>query len=329
MRFDQLKRREFITLIGGAAAWPLAARAQQPAEIGVLISQTLGPYAGRMAAFHRGLKKGGFVEGANLAVEYRWAEGHDERLPTLAADLVRRAVKVITGLDSTAGVLAAKAATATTPIVFVIGGDPVQNRLVASLGHPGGNVTGVTGMSNELNSKRLGLLRDLLPNASLFAVLINPPNPNAESDAKGLQDAAASMGLTIKVFKVSSDREIDAFFAALVRERIPAFLLTPDPLFLARREQIIALAAYNTIPAMYLGREFADAGGLISYGADIPDLWRQEGLYVSRILKGEKPADLPVQQPTKFELVINLKTAKALGLTIPSGLLAIADEVIE
>jgi putative ABC transport system substrate-binding protein len=326
-----MRRRDFITLLGGAAAaWSVAARAQQGMPvIGVLNSQTLGPYADRMAAFHRGLKEGGFVEGANLAVEYRWAEGHMDRLPALAADLVRRKVRAITGLESTAAVLAAKAATATIPIVFSAGADPVQNRLVASLSHPGGNVTGVSSMANELGPKRLGLLHDLLPDASSFAVLINPDNPNAERDTKRFQDAAAAMGLTVKGLSARNAREIDAFFATLVRERIPAFLTAPDSLFTARREQIAALAAYHAIPAMYESRLYVDAGGLISYAAETLDLWRQEGLYVSRILKGEKPGDLPVVLPTKFELVINLKTAKEIGLTVPPDVLSLADHVIE
>ena len=327
-----IRRREFITLLGGAAAtWPLAARAQQPAlpTIGVLMSQTLGPNADRLAAFHRGLKQAGFVEGANLAVEYRWAEGHDERLPALVADLVRRKVKVIAGLESTAAVRAAKAATTNIPIVFHIGGDPVKNRLVESLSHPGGNVTGVTALTNELGPKRLGLLHDLLPNASTVAVLINPTNPNAEPDAKALQDAAPSMGIALKVLTARNEREIDAFFATLVRERIPAFISSPDPLFGARSEQIVALATYNAIVGMSASREAVDAGGLISYGSDHIDEWRQVGVYVSRLLKGEKPADLPVIQPTKFQLAINLKTAKAIGIDVPPALLARADEVIE
>jgi putative ABC transport system substrate-binding protein len=326
-----MRRREFVTLLGGAAAWPLAARAQQPAmpTIGVLISSALGPFAERVAAFHRGLKQGGFVEGANLAVEYRWAEGHDDRLPALAADLVRRKVKVIAGLDSTAAVLAAKAATTTIPIIFVIGGDPVSNRLVDSFSHPGGNVTGVSAQGNELGPKRLGLLHDLLPNASAVAVLINPANPNAEPDAKALRDAAASLGMTVTVLSARNEREIDAFFATLVREHIPAFTTSPDPLFFARREQIAALATYNAIVSMTSNRIFVDAGWLVSYGADPLDTWRQEGVYVSRVLKGEKPADLPVLQPTKFQLVINLKTAKAIGLTVPPDVVSIADEVIE
>jgi putative ABC transport system substrate-binding protein len=282
-----------------------------------------------LARFHRGLKEGGFVEGANLAVEYRWADGQYDRLPALAADLVRRKVKVIAGLDGTQAVLAAKAATTTIPIVFSIGGDPVSNRMVESLGHPGGNVTGVSGMANALGPKRLGLLHDLLPNASTVAVLINPTNPNAEPNVKALQDAAASIGVTLKVLSARNEREIDAFFATLAREHIPAFITSPDPLFSARREQIAALATYNAIASMSPSLDDADVGWLVSYGSDVVDRWRLAGVYVSRILKGEKPADLPVQQATKIELTINLKTAKALGLTVPITLLGRADEVIE
>jgi putative ABC transport system substrate-binding protein len=327
-----MKRREFITFLGSAAAaWPLGTRAQQTAlpTIGVLLSQTLGPVADRLAAFHRGLKEGGFVEGANLAVEYRWGESHAERLGALAADLVRRKVKVIAGLDTTAAVLAAKAATTTIPIVFVIGGDPVSNRLVESLGHPGGNVTGVSAMSNALGPKRLGLMHDLLPKASTLAVLINPANPNAEPDAKALQTAASSLGMTIKVLSARNEREIDAFFATLVREHIPAFITSPDTFFNARREQIAALATYNAIACMSSARDDVQAGWLVSYGSDLVDNFRLTGVYVSRVLKGEKPADLPIIQPTRFLLVINLKTAKAIGLTVPGDILSIADEVIE
>jgi len=328
----RVKRRGFMGLLGGAAAaWPLAARAQQPAPpaIGVLISQTLGPFVDRLAAFHRGLKEGGFVEGANLAVEYRFGEGHYDRLSALAADLVRREVKVIAGLDTTAAVLAAEAATTTIPIVFAIGADPISNRLVESLGHPGGNVTGMTAMSNALGPKRLGLLHDLLPMASTVAVLINPTNPNAEPDVKALQAAAASIGMTVKALSARNEREIDAFFATLVREHIPAFITSPDSLFVARREQIAALATYNAIAGMSVNRIDVDAGWLVSYGSDQLDSWRPAGVYVSRILKGEKPADLPVIQPTKFQLVINLKTAKAIGITVPQNILSAADEVIE
>jgi putative ABC transport system substrate-binding protein len=326
-----MRRRQFITFLGGAAAWPLAARAQQLAVpvIGILLSQPSRVFAERMAAFHRGLKEGGYVEGENLKIEYRSAEGDDKRLPALATDLVRLKVKLIAGVNSTAGVLAAKAATATIPIVFNIGGDPVKNHLVASFNRPGGNVTGVSFMINELGPRRLGLLRDLLPTASVVGVPVNPENPNAESDAKDLQAAAGSIGLTMNVVPVRNEREIDAFFATLVRQRADAFLTTADPLLFARREQIVVLANYHAIPAIYDGRGYADAGGLISYAPDIPDMWRQAGLQVSRILKGENPPNLPVIQPTKFELVIDLKTAKSLGLTVPQNLIAIADEVIE
>ena len=327
-----IRRRAFITLLGGAAAgWPLAARAQQPGlpVIGFLNSQPLGPFAERLARFHRGLKEGGFVEGANLAVEYRWADSHEDRLPALAADLVGRKVKVIAGLDSTQAVLAAKAATTTIPIVFQIGGDPVRNRLVENLGHPGGNVTGVSGMSNALGPKRLGLLHDLLPKAAAVAVLINPSNPNAEPDVKALQDAAVSLGMTIKVLPVRNEREIDAFFATLAREHIPAFITSPATLFTARREQIAALATYNGIAGISPARDDVDAGLLVSYGSDTVDNWRPAGVYVSRILKGEKPGDLPILQPTKFQLVINLRTAKALGLEVSQDVLSIADEVIQ
>ncbi len=327
-----MKRRDLITLlVGAAAAWPLTARAQQPAMpvIGFLNSQAAGTYAEQLAAFHRGLKEGGYVEGANLAVEYRWAEGHDDRLPELAADLARRQVKLITGVNSTATVRAAKAATATIPIVFDIGGEPVINRLVPSLNRPSGNVTGVSAMNNELGPKRLGLLHDLLPNASNMAVLVNPENPNAESDANALQAAASPIGLTMNVLPARNEREIDAFFATLVRQHVAGFLTTPDPLLTSHLQQIVVLANYHKIPAIYVSRFYTDSGGLISYAADLLDMWRQAGVYVSRILKGEKAADLPILQPTKFQLVINLKTAKALGLDIPPKLLAIADEVIE
>jgi putative ABC transport system substrate-binding protein len=326
-----MRRRDFITILGGAAAWPLAARAQTaaPRLIGVLMTQTLGPYADQLAGFHRGLKQGGFVEGGNLAVEYRWAESHDERLPALAADLVRRKVRVIAGLDSTTAVRAAKAASTTIPLVFAIGGDPVKNRLVESLSHPGGNITGVSSLSNELGPKRLGLLHDLLPNAATVAILANPTNPNAEFDVKALQDAASSLCMTVKVLPARNERDIDAFFATLVGEHIPAFIMTPSPLFNARREQIAALATYHKIASMTSAREFVDAGWLIGYGSDSSDNWRQAGVYVSRILKGEKPGDLPVIQPTKLQLVINLKTAKAIGLSVPGDVLSIADEVIE
>jgi putative ABC transport system substrate-binding protein len=325
-----MQRRDFLALFGGAAGWPLAARGQAVAPtIGFLHSQTPGPFADRLAAFHRGLKEGGFVEGANLAVEYRWAENHDDRLPALATDLVRRKVKVIAGLNSTAAVRAAEAATTNIPLVFDIGGDPVKARLISSLNRPGGNVTGVSSMGNELGPKRLGLLHDLLPGASVVAMLVNPENPNAESDAADLLAAGKSMGLTVRVLYARDEHEIDAFFATLVRERTSAFLTALDPLIIARREQIVTLASYHSIPGLYSSTAFPPAGGLMSYSADEIDVWRQAGLQVSRVLKGEKPGELPVVRPTRFELVINAKTAKALGLTVPPPLFAIADEVIE
>jgi putative tryptophan/tyrosine transport system substrate-binding protein len=325
-------RRDFITLLGGAAAaWPLAARAQQQGMpvIGMLNSSTPAPFVERMAAFHRGLKEGGYVEGGNLVIEYRWAEGHEERLAALAADLVRHQVKVIAGLNSTSAALAAMAATTTIPIVFTIGGDPIKNHLVSSFNHPGGNATGVSFMTNELGPKRLGILHELLPNASTVAALVNPENPNAQFDVADLEAAARSMELALNASPVRNARDIDAFFATLIRQRTSAFITAPDPLFTTRHEQIVALAAYNRIPGIYEQRIYTDAGGLISYAPDITEAYHQTGIYVSRILKGEKPAELPVIQPTKFELVINLKTAKELGLSVPPTLLALADEVIE
>jgi putative ABC transport system substrate-binding protein len=327
-----VKRREFITLLGGAAAaWPLAARAQLPAMpvIGFLDSRSPGMAANNLPAFRQGLAQTGFVEGRNVGIEYRFAELQNDRLPALAADLVRRQVAVIAGVTTTQGALVAKAATTTIPIVFAIGGDPVKNGLVASLNRPGGNVTGVSYLTNELGAKRLGLLRDLLPNAGMIAALVNPTNPNAESDAKDLLAAAQSMGLTLNVLHVSSERDIDGLFATLVQRRASAFLTVSDPLFTSRRQQIAVLAADHKIPAIYHVRDFTVAGGLMSYAPNIYDVFRQAGVYTGRILKGEKPADLPVVQPTKFEFVINLKAAKALGLEIPPKLLAIADEVIE
>ena len=327
-----MQRREFITLLGGAAVvWPVAASAQQPMVpvVGFLDNRSPGAAADNLAAFRQGLVQTGFVEGRNVAIEYCFAELQNDRLPALAADLVRRQVAVIAGVTTTQAALVAKAATTTIPIVFAIGGDPVKNGLVASLNRPGGNVTGVSYLTNELGPKRLGLLRDLLPNAGLIAALVNPTNPNAESDAKDLLAAAQSMGMTLTVLHASSERDIDAFFAALVQRRASAFLTTSDLLFTSRRQQVAVLAAYHKIPAIYHNRDFTNVGGLMSYAPNINDAYRQVGVYTGRILKGEKPADLPVMQPTRFEFVINLKTAKALDLTIPAGLLANADEVIE
>ena len=328
-----MKRRQFITLLAGAAAaWPLAAGAQQAGMpvIGFLDSRSPGMAADTLlAAFRQGLAQTGFVEGRDVAIEYHFAGPQSDRLSALVADLVRRQVAVIAGVPTTQGVLVAKAATTTIPIVFVIGGDPVKNGLVPSLNRPGGNVTGVSYLTNELGAKRLGLLRDLLPNAGVIAALVNPTNPNAESDAKGLLVAAQSMGLTLDVLHASSERDIDGLFATLVQRRASAFLTASDSLFTSRRQQIVVLAADHKIPAIYHVRDFTAVGGLMSYAPNIYDGFRQAGVYTGRILKGEKPADLPVIQPTKFELVINLKAAKALGLQIPDKLLALADEVIE
>jgi putative ABC transport system substrate-binding protein len=327
-----MKRREFITLVGGAAAWPLGARAQQRAMpvIGFLHSASAAAFANLVAAFREGLSEAGYVEGQNVTVEYRWGEGHNERLPALAAELVQRRVDVIVTPVSTAATLAAKATTATIPIVFVIGADPVKIGLVASLNRPGGNATGISDIGVELGAKRLGLLHELLPYATSFAMLVNPDNPYiTEPFVSDLQTAGSAVGVQIEVVTASSNSDIDTAFATLVRKRADAFLISPEALFITRRVQILTLAARHALPALYHRREFAEAGGLMSYGSDLTDQFRQTGVYAGRILKGEKPGEMPVQLPTKFELVINLQTAKTLGLEIPPMLLARADEVIE
>ena len=324
-----MKRREFITLLGGTAAWPLAARAQQPAMpvIGLLDQRSPDALADRLRGFRQGLKDAGFVEGQNAAIEYRWAENQVDRLPQLAADLVRRQVAVIVAPAGLAPALAAKAATKTIPIVFVIADDPVKLGLVASLARPGGNLTGINFLSGELTAKRLELLRELMPSATRVAVLVNPAN--AENPEREVEAAARSIGLQIQTLNASTIREINAAFATFVRERPDAVFVGLDPFFNSRRIQLVQLAARYAIPASYPARDFAEAGGLMSYGADIADAWRQAGSYAGRILKGAKAADLPVVQSSKFELVFNVQTATMLGLTVPDKLLVAADEVIE
>jgi putative ABC transport system substrate-binding protein len=327
-----MRRREFITLLaGGASAWPLTARAQQAAMpvIGYLHSGSAGPYAPLVAAFHQGLKETGTVEGKNVAIEYRWAEGRYDRLSALAADLVGRHVGLLVAQGGDPPVLAAKSATATIPIVFTLSSDPVRLGLVASVNRPGGNVTGWWGYTSLLGTKRLELMQQLLPANTSITVLINPDNPNADIDTPELQGAARTLGQSISFVKARSEAEIDAVFATLGERRAAALLVNTDPFFLARRAQFVSLAARHRVPAIYAQREFVTAGGLISYGASLADGYRQVGTYAGRILKGEGAADLPVVQPTKFEMAINLKTAKALGLALPDRLLALADDVIE
>jgi putative ABC transport system substrate-binding protein len=332
MRINPLRRREFITLLGGAAAsWPLIARAQQASMpvVGYLYSGSLEPSAHLVAAFRTGLGETGYIEGQNVAIEYRYAQNENDRLPELAADLVRRRVAVLVAPGSTPAALAAKAATATVPVVFSGGGDPVQAGLVASLNRPGGNVTGVTTMSVELGAKRLGLLHELLPAAARFAVLVNPNSPLTEPFVTDVRAAASGIGRQIEVLTASTNRDIDAAFASFVQKQADALLVTPDALFLNRRVQLVTLAARQAVPTIYPVREDAAAGGLMSYGSNFADLFRQTGIYAGRVLKGEKPADLPILRATKFEFVINLQTAKTLGIEIPTTLLARADEVIE
>ena len=326
-----MKRRDFITLVGGAAAWPLAVRAQQTAipVVGFLHAGSPEPNVNFVVAFRTGLGKTGYVEGQNLAIEFRWAAGQDARLPEMAADLVRRQVAAIVTPASTPAALAAKAATTTIPIVFTTGGDPISLGLVASLNRPGGNATGVAFMTVELTAKRLSLLHELVPGAARVIALVDPNYALAEAIIKDLQEARATLGLQVEILYAGTAREIDAAFATMVQKRADALLMTASPFFTNRRVQIVTLATRHALPVLYDIREFAEAGGLMSYGPSFRDIYQQAGIYTGRILKGERPADLPVVQPTKFELVINLKTAKALGLQIPDKLLAIADEVIE
>jgi putative ABC transport system substrate-binding protein len=326
-----MRRRKFVALLGGAvAAWPLAARAQQKAMpvIGVLGTGSPSASAGPMGAFRQGLSEAGYVEGQNLAIEYRWAEGNYDRLPALAADLVGRKVDLIMA-SSPPSALAAKSATSTIPIVFRGGADPVADGLVASLARPGGNLTGVSFVPNELTAKRLELLSELVPRAGVIALLVNPKNASAERIIGDVQEAARTKGLQLHVLKASSESEIDTAFASLVQLHAGALVVGADPFLSGHRERLVALASRHAVPAIYAWREFADSGGLISYGASLTAAYRLVGAYAGNVLKGAKPADLPVQQPTIFELVINLKTAKTLGLELPASVLARADELIE
>jgi len=330
MQLDQLNRRAFIAVVGGTAAWPLAARAQQSAMpiIGFLNSASPAEWARFVAAFRSGLKETGFIEGQNVAIEFRWAEGQYARLPALAEELVRRGVFLITATGGIMSAQAARAATASIPIVFTSGFDPVAVGLVPSLNKPAGNVTGVSFFAAQLSAKRLGILRELVPSAAI-TLLMNPSNPNASVELKDAQSAAETVGQPIRVLNVSSKRELDDLSAIFDRERPGALLVGSDPFFIAQRNQLIAVTARYAIPSMYNERQMVVDGGLLSYGARIADGYHQAGVYAGKILSGAKPADLPIVQPTRFELVINQKTAKTLGLAIPPALLALADEVIE
>ena len=315
-------------LIGVAVGWPLTARAQQTAMplIGFLNSTSPGPHAPMVAAFRQGLGETGYVEGRNLAIEYRWAEGQYDRLPALAADLIRRQVSVLAATSSPA---ALAVPITKIPIVFTTGNDPVKLGLVSSLNRPGGNITGSTFFNNTLGPKRLQILRELAPNADVIAMLVNPSNPNTESDTVQMQLAARSLGVQVVVVPASNERDFDAAFARLGEQRVAALIVNSDPFFYSQRGVLTALAARHALPAIYEVREFPAAGGLMSYGTSLPDAYRQAGVYVGRILRGESAGDLPIHQPVKFEFVINMKTAKALGLTVPNSMQLLADEVIE
>jgi putative ABC transport system substrate-binding protein len=322
------RRRDFIAALGGVVVWPVVASAQLPV-VGFFSANPAAPTAHYTAAFRAGLADAGFTEGKNVLVEYRWAEGHLERLPKLALDLIRRRVAVIFTAGGDVTALVAKGATSTIPIVFTSGYDPVKVGLVASLNHPGGNVTGTTLIAGQLGAKRIELLHELVPQIADIAVVVNPNNPNSEPDSVDVKAAARALGIQVHLLEAATGPEIDAAFASLVEQKCGALLVSPDAFFLSNRDRFVRWAAREAVPAVYYTRDYADAGGLLAYGANFASMYREGGRYIGRILKGEKPADLPVVQPTKFELVINLKTAKALGITVPPTLLARADEVIE
>jgi putative ABC transport system substrate-binding protein len=328
-----MRRREFITLVGPLIVWAGDALGQKriPPEIGLLssISRSASESASLIAAFHEGLKEAGYVEGRNLSIQYRWAEGHYDRLPGLAVDLVGRRVAVIATTGGTVSALAAKATTATIPIVFISDQDPVKVGLVSNLSRPDGNATGISQFTSELEAKRLELLRELVPNTRLIAILVNPSYPDVDTQVKGAQEAARGFGEQLLVLNAANDSDFEPAFATLAERRAGALLVASDPFLLSRRQELVALAARKGVPAIYQFRTYALAGGLMTYGTRLPDSYRQVGVYAGRVLNGAKPADLPVVQSVKFELVINLKTAKALGLTVPPSLLARADEVIE
>ena len=326
-----MRRREFITVLGGVAAWPLAARAQQQPTpvVGFMHPGSPEAFSTHLGFLRQGLKENGYLEGKNVAIEHRWAEDQSGHLPELAADLVRQKVDVIAALGGTNSVLAAKAATRTIPIVFMTGGDPVKLRVVNSLNRPEANVTGITNIFEDLGAKDIGLLHELIPGAKSVGFLINADNPNASQQTKDLQEAARLLRLELQPFRAKNERELQEAFDTVAERALGAMLVGADPYFGGNVNQIVRLAADHRIPTVYYRREFADAGGLMSYGSSTSEAWRQVGVYIARILKGAKPGDLPVMQSTKFELVINLKTAKALGLEIPPQLLARADEVIE
>lgn len=325
-----MRRREFITLLGSAATMPLTAHAQQSRPVvGFVHSSSPGYFAQMAPAFREGLKEAGYIEGQNLVIEYRWAEGQYDRLPALVADLLDRKVNVIFAAGGTDPAKAAKAATTKIPIVFVSAADPVRTGLVASLSRPGGNVTGISLLASTLDSKKLDLLRQLVPQVAVIGCLVNPDYPEAKSQVAGFQAAANGLGMRSIVFSAHAETDIDMIFANLALQHVDAVVVANDPFFGDQRDQLVALAARYSIPVIYWQREFVAAGGLISYGPSFADGYRQGGVYIGKILKGEKPADLPIMQPTKFEMFINLKTAKELGITVPPTLLALADEVIE